>query len=314
MGIEAASTQPKNPRILLNSLRKLVGIRRRSREPVLTERQPSAVQLRGEKIIASCDPRMPYGGRSVNFQGKNRKYEVEHYMGAVYKYNRPLLQGIITNLNTSIFSIDPDQSREEIKRKMDASGTNVMLFRPTGSDEFVGFAILHRMKIARHWVLDVAERAIVKDHRREHLGRFVINEALRHYREDRNEPIEVIANKTQNAAAALSIIKSGEIEGGLAPFQRKFTKDPELRNILIGFYRRTRNNSSIGLNPDTGLSRMEYSDGVNLAYSPDLNHRELMTIHNTMEKVLRLNRYEGDAVNCLGWTRPHVDAALGLSI
>lgn len=311
MGIEARDVHPVYPQAFFETLKKMVGYRKRPEKHVIAVR-PLA-EPRGE-IIAPRDPRMPYGGRSVHFQGKNRGYELEHYMGAVYKYNRPLLQGIITNLNTSIFSIDPDQSREEVKRKMDASGANVMLFRPSGSDEFVGFAILRRMKIAGHWVLYVAERAIVEDHRREHLGRFVISEALHHYREDRHEPIEVIANKTQNAAAALSIIESEEIEGGLAPFQRRFTKDLELRKVLIGFYRSTRNHSSISLNPDTGLSRMEYSDGVNVAYTPDLRHRELMKIHNFMEKKLRLNRNEGDAVNCLGWTRPHMDAALGLSI
>ena len=302
--IEVADNHP--PQSWIGVIGRFMGL---STEPTDPPEEPK-VDFGGE-VFSSRDPRMPLGGRPIHFHGASLNYDVEHYTGGVFKLNRPLLTGIITNLHSSIFENDFAQSTDEVRKKMEPSGTNVMLFRPAGSDEFVGFAILRRMRLAGHWVLNVAERAIVAEHQRQHLGRFVISEALRHYREDRHEPIEIIANRTQSAAAVLSIIESREIEGGLAPFQRKFTQDAELRKVLIEYYINIRNHSSIGLDPDTGRSRREYSDGVNAAYKPDPNHRELMAIHNFMGKTLKLNRDEGDAVNCLGWTRPHMDAVLG---
>lgn len=310
MGIEAADTRPLPSQTILGEtiwrLRRLMGL---NIEPIDPPEEPRA-DFRGE-VLPSGDPRMPYGGRLIHFRGRSLGYDVEHYAGGVFKLNKSLLTGIITNLHANIFENDLAQSKDEIGRKMEPSGTNVMLFRPTASDEFVGFAILRRMRIADHWVLNIVERAIVAEHQRQHLGRFVVSEALRHYREDNNEPIEIIANKTQSAAAVLSIIESGEIaRGGLAPFQRKYTQDPELQKVLIEYYINTRSRSSLGLDEDTGRSRREYFDGANAAYTPDQRHRELMAIHHHMEKVLRLNRHEGDAVICLGWARPYMDAAL----
>lgn len=312
MRIEAIGQEPIHSSALLEVARKFfIGIgRRRPVEPAITERPQ--VQFRGE-VLSSRDPRMPFGGRLIHFQGQTEEYEVEHYIGDAYKLSRPLLTGIITNLHTGIFNLDPVQSKNEIKPKMDASGANVMLFRPAGSDEFVGFAILRRMRLAEHWVLNVDERALLEEHRRQHIGRFVINEAIRFYGKDRHEPIEVIANKTQSAAAVLSIIESEEVKGGLAPFQRRYTEDPELQKVLKAYYLSTRSKSSIGLNPDSGVSSGEYLEGASAAYAPDPNHRKLMEIHNFMERVLKLKRPQGDAVNCLGWTRSYMDVVLGLA-
>lgn len=307
--IEATDTKPIQPQAFLEGIGRLIGLRRRPLPLVISEPQ---VEFRGE-VLFYRDPRMPSGGRLIRFQGQTEEYDVEHYMGDAYKLSRPLLTGIITNLHRDIFNLDPVQSKKEIKPKMDASGANVMLFRPAGKDDFVGFAILRRMRLAEHWVLNVDERALLEEHRRQHIGRFVINEAIRFYGEDRHEPIEVIANKTQSAAAVLSIIESEEIEGGFAPSQRRYTEDLELRKVLKAYYLATRSKFSIGLDPDSGVSRGEYPEGASAAYTPDPNHRKLMEIHNHMERVLKLNRQEGDAVNCLGWTRHHMDAVLGLS-
>ncbi|MBI2196396.1 hypothetical protein HYU45_02170 [Candidatus Daviesbacteria bacterium] len=309
MDIEAGGSSILQGRTFLETIRCLIGLKKRPEELVPTD--PSQVEFKG-LVLISRDPRMPFGGRLIHFQGQTEEYEVEHYMGDAYKLSRPLLTGIITNLHRDIFDLDPSAAKKEIKPKMDASGANVMLFRPVGKDDFVGFAILRRMSLAGHWVLNIDERALLEEHRRHHIGRFVVGEAIRFYDQDRHEPIEVVAHKTQSAAAVLSTIESGEIGGGLAPFQRRYTEDPELRNVLRAYYLRTRSKFSIGLDPaGSGVSRGEYAEGASAAYTPDPSHHKLMEIHNYMEKVLGLNRQEGDAVNCLGWTRAYMNTIRG---
>ena len=304
MATEILSLNGSTQQPFREAIRHLGGLLGLKRRQELVEPERPRPEFKG-LVLSSRDPRMPFGGRLIHFQGQTEEYEVEHYMGDAYKLSRPLLTGIITNLHRDIFKLNPIVAKNEIKPKMDASGANVMLFRPAGKDDFVGFAIMRRMRLAGYWVLNVDERALLEEHRRQHIGRFVINEEIRFYSEDRHEPIDAVANKTQSAAAALSIIESGEIGGGLAPFQRRYTEDPELQRILRAYYLNTRSKFSIGLNPGSGISSGEYSDGASAAYTPDPSHHKLMEIHNFMERVLKLNRLHGDAVNCLGWTRAH---------
>lgn len=271
--------------------------------PVLTE--PPSAQGRGEIAPPRFDPRMPSDGRLIHFQGKDRAYEIEHYIGAVYEFNKPLLRGIITNLNTQVFYMDPRQSKKEVKKNMEASGANAMLFRRKGSDEFVGFAIFRRMRILGSWVFYIAERGILETDREQHLGRASVIEALRVYREDLHEPVDIIASRGQNGAAFLSIIETNELEGELVPLQKKYTDDSKLRAVEIALYRNIRNKSSLGLDPDTGVSREEYSEGENKAYKPNPLHARVMAFHNVMVKKLKVNFSKGDAVYALGWAKKH---------